>query len=166
MNPKTDGRVGGIKIATRMREHHADRQNSKTMGLCAGTIVLTMKGEMPVEALQFGDRIITRDTGMATLRALKTTPAVTKLVTIKAGTLGNTRPDKDMSVAPDTLILIRDWRAQALFGKAQAAVPASRLIDGEYVVTQASDAPATLYTLDFGADHVIYADGVEICCST
>ena len=37
-------------------------------GLCAGTTIITLDGEMPVEHLSVGDRVITRDSGMSVTR--------------------------------------------------------------------------------------------------
>jgi len=44
-----------------------------TTGICAGTTVLTLSGEMPIEALSVGDRVITRDSGMTHVKAIKAT---------------------------------------------------------------------------------------------
>ncbi|MEC9104151.1 MAG: Hint domain-containing protein, partial [Pseudomonadota bacterium] len=41
-------------------------------GIAAGTKVMTLDGEMPVEFLTAGDRVITRDTGMAVLKNVRT----------------------------------------------------------------------------------------------
>jgi hypothetical protein len=134
---------------------------SALSGLTAGTIVLTLDGEMPVEHLSVGDRVITRDTGMAVLREIRVETLTVAAVRIKAGSLGHTRPDTDMIVAPGARIHIRDWRAEALYGQPQANVPAHRLIDREFI----SELPAarmSVYTLVFDRSHIIYADGLEI----
>jgi len=130
-------------------------------GLFGGTIVLTLDGEMPVEHLTPGDRIITRDTGVATLRGI--TAAVRKLapVRIKAGSLGHTRPDRDIALPPATRLHIRDWRAEALFGTPTAMVAAGRLIDGEFIA-QAEPQKITVYRLAFDGGHIVYADGLEV----
>ena len=130
-------------------------------GICAGTAVLTMQGEMLVDAVKAGDRIITRDSGMATVKSVKATTVQVAPVRIKAGSLGHTRPDRNMIIAPDTQIYIRDWRAQALFGKPAVAVTAARLIDGEFLA-QEETVEMTVYTLVFDREHIIYADGVEM----
>jgi hypothetical protein len=130
-------------------------------GLPAGTTVMTLDGEMPVEHLLPGDRIISRTSGMASLREVRVTEATVSTIRIMAGSLGHTRPDRDMNVGPDTLIHIRDWRAMALYGAPTALVPAERLVDGEFV---AHAAPKTqrLFTLVFDRAQVIYADGLEV----
>ncbi len=130
-------------------------------GICAGTTILTLDGEMPVEHLTPGDRIITRDSGMAVLRDIKATTAKMQPIRIKAGSLGHTRPDRDMLAAPGARIHIRDWRAEALFGKPAALVPAHQLVDGEYLAPL-SPSEVTTYQLIFDREHILYADGMEI----
>lgn len=130
-------------------------------GVCAGTTIMTLNGEVPVERLAPGARVITRDTGMAVLRAVSVRTVRTAPIRIKAGSLGHTRPDRDMIVPPGAQIHIRDWRAQALFGASAATVAASRLVDGEFLAVQALQ-DMQVYTLTFDAQHIIYADGIEM----
>ena len=40
-------------------------------GICAGTTIMTLDGEIPVEHLSVGDRIITHDAGMSIIKAIK-----------------------------------------------------------------------------------------------
>lgn len=130
-------------------------------GIIAGTKVLTMKGEMPVEALTPGIKIITRDTGFAVLDAVTCREMSLAAVRIKAGSLGHHRPETDMRATPGALILLRDWRAQALFGQPQALVPARRLVDGEFVAQEA-ESLHQVYELTFSKQHIVYADGIEL----
>ncbi len=130
-------------------------------GICAGTSILTMKGEMSVDQISVGDRVITRDSGSTEVKSIKTTTVQVAPIRIKAGSLGHTRPDRDMIVAPNTQLYIRDWRAEALFGKRAAAVEAIRLIDGEFLA-QEEMVEMTVYTLILDREHIIYADGVEM----
>lgn len=130
-------------------------------GICAGTSVLTLKGDMAIDQITAGDRIITRDSGSAVVKDVQAATVQVAPIRIKAGSLGHTRPDRDMIVAPDTQIYIRDWRAEALFGKPAVAVAAMRLIDGEFLA-QEEMVEMTVYTLIFDREHIIYADGVEM----
>ncbi|MDF1854764.1 Hint domain-containing protein [Pseudooceanicola sp.] len=130
-------------------------------GFVAGTKVLTLDGELPVEFLNTGDRVITRDSGMAVIRNIRTHKTRTAAISIAAGSLGHTRPDADMVLPADQKVLVRDWRAEALFGEKQALVPISRLVDGQYV-RALGEVELTVYELEFDADHVIYAGGMEL----
>jgi len=96
---------------------------------------MTMDGEIPVEHLSVGDRIITRDSGMSVLRSVSSETVKMTPIRIKAGSLGHARPDRDMMVSPNALLYIRDWRAEALFGAS---------------------------AVSFDRQHILYADGVEM----
>jgi len=132
-----------------------------TTGICAGTTVLTLSGEMPIEALSVGDRVITRDSGMTHVKAIKATTVTMEAIRIKAGSLGHSRPDRDMIAAPGAKLHIRDWRAEALFGKPTASVAAERLVDGEFLAKQ-PETEMTVYEITFDRAHIIYADGIEM----
>ena len=82
---------------------------------------------------------------------------------IRASSLGHDRPEQDLLVAPGQPILIRDWRAKAIFGQPVAAIPAARLADGEFVCLE-THRQVRLFTLRFDEDEVIYAEGLELAC--
>lgn len=130
-------------------------------GILRGTIVLTLKGEMPVQHLMPGDKVITRDSGLATVQAVESLKTPVQTVTIKAGSLGQTRPQDDVTVPARQSLLIRDWRALAMFGKAEAIVEAADLIDNEFV-TDNGVQDTTLFQICFDAPHIIYAGGLEV----
>jgi hypothetical protein len=137
-----------------------------TVGLQAillGTPVLTLEGEMPVEFLQPGDRVLTR-AGMRRLVQVEVSLVQNaRVVMISHDTLGVDRPTADVTVSAAQPILIRDWRAKALVGQAQAMIAAGRLVDGEYI--RAAVLPeARFFTLAFAEDAVIYAGGLELAC--
>lgn len=152
MNPNT---VGREDVLERLK-----RDNART-GLSAGSIVMTLEGEMPVEALAVGDRIITRDTGMAAITAIRKKDMTCDMVAIMAGSLGHTRPDRDVMLPADQRVLIRDWRAEALTGQKQALIPARALVDGEFVQLR-QNMHVTAYEIDLDRAQVIYADGLEV----
>ncbi len=102
-------------------------------GIAEGTTVLTLDGVLPVEFLTPGDRIVTR----GAIRRLKAVEMSlvrdVRLVRVAANVFGTGRPDAPVRLVPGQPILLRDWRAQALYGQHQALVAVSRLSDGEYV---------------------------------
>lgn len=150
-----------MQLGMKDRAVTAHRDDTQLTGVCAGTTIMTLEGEMPVEHLTAGDRIITRDSGMAILREIRSKTLKIHAIRIKAGSLGHTRPDRDMVVTPGTQLHIRDWRAEALFGQPAALVAASRLVDGEFLAEQ-DLREMTVYTLIFDRQHIIYADGIEM----
>lgn len=132
-----------------------------TAGIAMGTIVLTLDGEIPVEHLSAGDRVITRDTGIATLRAVHMREVTFAPYKISADRLGDGRPAIDTFVAADQHILVRGLLARALYSADSAMVPVSNLADGEYI-TKCEEQTLRLYELEFDTDHVIYANGLEV----
>ena len=150
-----------MNMSTKIRAATEVVVEQSLIGLCAGTIVLTLDGEIPVEHLSIGDQVISRSSGTAILRDIVITQAMMTPIRIKAGSLGHTRPDRDMLVSPDAQLHIRDWRAEALFGTPSAMIPARRLIDGEFVAEETTRV-VTLFNLVFDRAQVIYADGMEI----
>ena len=132
-------------------------------GLVAGTRVMTMDGDLPVDYLTPGDRILTRAGARVLAAVTVRVERDVDMVQIGTGTLGHHRPCADMLVPVHQMILIRDWRAQALYGAPQALVAAGRLADGSLIRTVAM-AEARLFTLHFECDVVIYAGGMELAC--
>ena len=131
--------------------------------IAVGTPVLTLDGELPVEFLQPGDRILTRAGARRVKQVAVTLVRNARVVKISHDTLGVDRPSVDVTVSAGQQILIRDWRAKAMFGTAQAMIPAARLVDGEYIRAE-TVAEARFFTLSFDEDAVIYAGGLELAC--
>lgn len=155
MKPKTAGRAGGVAVVGCVQNIEISN------ALIAGTVVLTLDGALPVEYLSPGDRVITRDSGMAILRATRHRKITVQAVCIQAGTLGNMRPDRDVILPASQEVLLRDWRAKTLFGRDTALVPSARLVDGEFI-RNIGAVPLSLVELEFDAPHILYADGLEV----
>jgi len=132
-------------------------------GLARCTEVLTAEGSLPVDHLAAGDRIVTRS-GLRVVRAV-TVQVVRRAALVRIGTdtLGVGRPKAPIVVAAGQTVLIRDWRARALYGTASALVAASRLVDGRQIRAEAR-CDMRLFTLQFDTPEVIYAGGLELGC--
>ncbi len=150
-----------VLSATRHQMAACAQLAGQATGLIYGRLVLTQGGEMPPEILSVGDKIITRDSGLAVLRQIQVSELTVAPIRIRAGSLGHTRPERDMLVAPDSLIHIRDWRAQALLGKPSGLIAARELVDDEFI-TQERPQRLTLCDLVFDRQHILYVDGVEM----
>lgn len=144
-------------------EHSADSIFSDA-AILIGTTVLTLDGELPVEFIAPGDRVITRS-GMRKVLTIEVTRVENaRVIRICRDSLGMGRPAEDTVVSPNQPIVIRDWRAKALYGQAEAMVPAARLCDGEFI--RGDILPeARFVTLRFAGDEVIYAGGMELACA-
>jgi hypothetical protein len=140
------------------------RPSTDVTGILAGSHVRTLDGVLPVDFLAPGDRVVTRSGArrLASVSVLRR--RALDLVCIRAATLGHDRPERDLWLAPDQRVLVRDWRARALYGAEVAAIPASRLADGEFILARTRKA-VRLFTLRFDEDEVIWAEGVELACA-
>ena len=146
-----------------VRRHVTQPASPPAGGMVMGTPVMTVDGEIPVEYLNVGDRIITR-AGVCKLASVSVrVDRGAYMVRIGAGTLGHDRPCAETLVPASQMILIRDWRANALYGAAQVLVAAARLADGAQIQTE-TVAEARVFTLGFDADVVLLAGGLEIAC--
>ncbi|OYX24749.1 MAG: hypothetical protein B7Z10_08420 [Rhodobacterales bacterium 32-66-7] len=132
-----------------------------TGGFLAGTMVFTAEGAMPVEYLAPGDRVVTRSGLLPLVSVSSRRLASAALIRIRAATQAPTVPSRDLFLCPDQLVLLRDWRAQILFGQTVAAVAAARLVDGEYVVRE-KRRDAWFFSPAFETEAVIFAEGQEV----
>ena len=156
MEPKTVGGTGGTSPSG---------ARVQASGFAAGAVIMTLDGEKAVEDLRPGDRVITRDTGMAILKDISAQTLRTRAIRVQAGSLGHTRPVRDVVLPAGQSLLVRDWRAEAMFGAKRAMVQVSQLVDGEFI-TDEGEADLTLYTLDFDTPHIVYVDGLEVASTT
>ncbi|MBB4175513.1 Hint domain-containing protein [Sulfitobacter noctilucicola] len=157
MKPNTVGRVDGDNRHTGQFTPYA----AIDTGLVKGAMLLTLDGEMPVEFLSVGDKLITRDTGISKVTHIQRTTRQVHQIALSAGSLGHTRPERDAVLAGDQMILIRDWRARSLFNSEVALVAARALIDGEFI-TDLGVQETTLYQIFCDGPHILYCDGLEL----
>ena len=158
MKPKTVGRIDGKNPKGTLNES----PTSEVSGPQSDSYILTLDGEKPVSELSVGDRVITRDSGVARVTSVRSRKITTRAVRIQAGSLGHTRPERDVLLPAGQPVLIRDWRASAMFSSVGAAmIEAHRLIDGEFI-TDEGEQDMTLYELDFDRPHILYVDGLEV----
>ena len=131
-------------------------------GMAVGAPVVTLDGVMPVEFVEPGDRIVTR-TGIRKLTAKRASRYTGTAYVVKGGSLGHVLKGEDSVLLPATRVLVRDWRAVALFGVEAARVKIEALEDGEFVLAvRVTDLP--VFTLEFDGEDVAFAAGMEIGC--
>jgi len=152
MKPKTVGRSGG-GLAVGLPVDGC--------GLRADSITLTLNGERRVGDLRPGMRVVTRDRGAVPLARIGTRRIISRVVRILAGSLGHNRPERDVILPAGQPILVRDWRAKALFGADQAIVSVARLVDGDFVRLEPAREIA-IFDPGFDNAHVLYVDGLEL----
>lgn len=127
----------------------------------AGTLIRTPGGEVPVERLRPGDLVDTRDDGAQPLRWIggRTVAAAGMFapIRIRGGTYGNHRM---LMVSPEHRVLLRDSRAELLFGDAEVLVAAKDLVNGASV-RWAPGGQVTYVHLMFDRHQVIFSEGLE-----
>ena len=132
-----------------------------------GTAIATPKGEMLVEDLRVGDRIITRDNGIKPItwmgkkridyQQLNALPAVRPIL-ISQGALGNGLPERDMLVSPSHRMLIVSDIAKTYFERKEVLVAAKHMLDMDGV--EISNQPYITYVPIMCENHeIILSDG-------
>ncbi|MCB1354995.1 MAG: Hint domain-containing protein [Maritimibacter sp.] len=119
-----------------------DFQNIEQVVPCftPGTLIATPKGEVPVERLRVGDRVITRDNGIQEIkwvgaraigfaelaRAQHLAP-----IHIRAGALGNGLPERDMLLSPNHRVLVANDRTSLYFDEREVLAAAKHLVNSK-----------------------------------
>lgn len=134
-------------------------------GLVSGTLIRSGDGDIPIEFLSPGDRLISRIHGMVTLNGIKVRHTTAKVVRIAPGALAPDIPKHATMMPATQSVFLRGARAKAVSNQSQAVVPAGNLVDGTSVCDLGMR-PLTLIRLVFDRPEVIYADGIEVAINT
>lgn len=148
-------------MSANMHKTFQQGNTPKLSGLLGGAQVLTLRGYMPIKSLEAGDRIVTRN-GMRTLQEINVESHMMRPIRVGQGTLGFSRPNADMMMAPDQEVMVRDWRAEMLFGRDMVIVNINTMVDGKHIAQEPELALHDVYQLRFEEEEIFYADGVEI----
>ncbi|MCB2136056.1 MAG: Hint domain-containing protein [Rhodobacteraceae bacterium] len=126
----------------------------------AGTMIATPQGEVPVEALEVGDLVLTQDDGPQPLRWIgrRTVAAEGAFAPIRigAGTFG---AHDTLLVSPQHRILVADSMSELLFGEAEVLVAAKDLVDGNSVRVVEGGTVEYVHLL-FDRHQVVYSAGL------
>lgn len=132
-----------------------------------GTMIATMRGEVAVEELVQGDRVITRDNGFQEIRwigekhlsgrALLDTPEL-RPVLIRAGALGDGYPAQDILLSPNHRVLRSGPSIAANFGESEVLAAARHMIglDG---VDQIDSTGVTYIHFMFDRHEIVLSNG-------
>ena len=122
--------------------------------------ILTNTGEVRVQHLRPGDKVLTRDNGYQKIRWIGRTKVSGTgsfaPVTISAGTFGN---ERDLRLSPQHRVLLCDWRAELMFGEYEVLVPAKHLTNLEGIYTVPCDEVEYFHIL-FDQHEVIFSEGI------
>ncbi|WP_096785656.1 Hint domain-containing protein [Rhodobacter sp. CZR27] len=132
-----------------------------------GALIATPKGEVPVEQLVAGDRVITRDNGIQQIRwtssrkvdhgILVANPHL-KPILIGQGSLGGGLPERDLIVSPNHRMLVGRDRTQLHFDEPEALVAAKHLV-GPRGIRELESGGVTYIHFMFDRHEVVLANG-------
>ncbi|MEX0284628.1 MAG: Hint domain-containing protein [Paracoccaceae bacterium] len=138
-----------------------------------GARILTPNGEVAVELLKQGDQVVCGDgtardicwVGSRKLDsdALRENPKL-KPVNFQPNALGDGQPNREMQLSPQHRVLLRDWRAELLFGESEVLAPAHALMNDTTITRDHSCDPVEYFHILLDGHHTVFADGME--CET
>ena len=128
----------------------------------AGTLIETVKGPVPVEALEVGMKVRTRDHGGQIIRWIGRSSRIAAgadaPVRIAAGALGD---HAEIEVSPAHRVLLNSSTAAMLFGQAEVLVPAHQLVNDSTIRRRADGRAVVYYHLLFDRHEIIRGNGLE-----
>ncbi len=130
----------------------------------AGTLILTVSGEKPIESLKVGDWVVTHDGGSRCLRWIgrrrMTVSSASAPIRIKAGALGEGVPKREVRVSPLHRVLLRSAQAELLFGENEVLVAAKFLVNDNTILRDTSARVVEYVHLMFDDHAVVYTEGL------
>lgn len=132
-----------------------------------GTLIATPTGEKAVETLREGDKVFTRDNGVQEIRwagrrdlgpqDMTRTPAF-QPVLVRAGSLGQGLPERDLMLSPNHRLLLSGERASLYYGESEVLAAAKHLtgMDG---IDQVERGDVSYIHLLFDHHEVILSNG-------
>lgn len=132
-----------------------------------GTMVTTHRGELPIQLLSVGDRVITRDNGIQEVRWVGKTQMFLQdfqadphllPVFIRQGSFGKGLPERDMMVSPNHRILVANERASVRFADREVLVAAKHLTAQGVHTVQSSGTTYIHFMCD--RHEVVLTDGI------
>ncbi len=133
-----------------------------------GTMITTEFGEVLVENLATGDKVVTADNGLQEIkwigsRALDSIDLFTnpklRPICIKAGALGPDTPNCDLHVSPQHRVLIASRIAERMFDSQEVLVPAVKLVGLPGIGIATDFEPVEYFHILFDAHQIVFSDG-------
>lgn len=138
---------------------HATR---RLTGFVSGTLIRTQDGDLPVEFLSAGDRVLTRERGFMTVEGISVLIArEIDVVRFAKGAFGNTRA---LTLPASQQVLVQDWRGMLMGESEHVLTSAGSLVDGGPVRRETCE-DLRLYKVHLAASSVIWAEGLETATS-
>ncbi|MAN99583.1 Hint domain-containing protein [uncultured Roseovarius sp.] len=142
LNERAAGWTAGNSLTLTNRGATVDPQTlnfdtTNVICFCRGTRIACANGEIAVEDLKVGDRVITRDHGYQKIRWIGRTTVKAHVeiapIRIRKGVLQNVR---DLRISPNHRVLLKGPMLELLLGHTEVLVPAKYLVDGETILRE------------------------------
>lgn len=134
-----------------------------------GSLIQTTMGPIAVEDLQPGDLVQTSTGEAATLTWVGTStfsPADagkrTPLIRMMPDALGQSRPERSLTVGPGARILHTPANLRGLADGKQLLTPAAKFVDGVNVIEVTPPTPTRMFHICLSRHAVINVDGIEM----
>ncbi|MCX7377011.1 MAG: Hint domain-containing protein [Alphaproteobacteria bacterium] len=125
-----------------------------------GSLILTARGEVPVERLKAGDLVATKFGGLRPVRWMGTQRFEGRLagrghqpIRFAAGSLGNGMPSCDLRVSPGHAMLVQDGQGGEVLAHAGA------LVNGETITQERVRGEIEYFHIDLGPHDCVLANG-------
>ncbi len=136
----------------------------------SGTLILTDRGEVPVQDLKQGDLVQTKANGLKPIQWIgqntyrfgpKSCSAQLRPIRISAGALGEGLPRTDLYISPQHRVLVKSKIAQRMCGFDEVLVAVKQLLNIEGIdVVEDCDEVTYVHFL-FDQHEVVYSNGAE-----
>jgi hypothetical protein len=135
-----------------------------------GTAITTPRGPVPVEDLEPGMEVTTRDHGaqpvvwvgaMTLMPRSDEMPYSGGLTRVVADSFGFGRPDADLMTGPGARLLMRPSGRAERYGSGCSLTPAAQIVDGTNAIEVSPPQPVQVYHLCLRRHAVITAAGME-----
>lgn len=131
--------------------------------IATGAKVLTEQGPRAIETLRPGDRVVTRDSGLQTVRWVvrRSVPSVGgfRPVRLRAPHFGLTR---DLLLGPDQRVLFEGASVEYLFGEEEMFVEARHLVDDRKAVLDTVAATVCYHQILLDDHEILSVEGLEL----
>ncbi|MBB3994401.1 hypothetical protein GGR95_002046 [Sulfitobacter undariae] len=151
--------LGGSITLTGVSASDLTEDNTNVACFTKNTLIETPYGPKPIETLELGDLVLTKDNGAQPIQwiGVRTVPATGKFAPVRfaAGAIGN---NIALEVSPQHRMLVSGWQAELFFGEAEVLSPAIHLLNDK-TITRAYKPSVTYYHILFSEHQVISAHG-------
>lgn len=141
--------------------------NGSVVCFTRGTLIKTVNGDVPVENLRSGDKVLTMDRGFQPIRwigsrkvssdSLQANPKL-RPVRINAGAMGPGLPERDLLVSRQHRMMVRSDIAQDMFNTSEVLVAAIKLCEREGIDIVDDAQEVEYFHILFDQHEVIYAE--------